>query len=176
VCAVSNANDLFFEVDMTSPDETEFSSGDELVPVVYAPNKDDAEAYCLLLQDHGIDATIATEQDERDEGDRITGRLARGIAVLVPEMYLDEASEIIADHDDLDEFMPADELEDDEDEEDDEYPVEEVDEEEMAGFEASEIYYDDEEDDVDEDDFFEDKQEDEDFEDGDFDDEEDEYA
>jgi len=92
---------------------------DEYVPVVFARDVDEAEQYRQLLEDHDI-PVITAEDEELDEAEPASGRRhpRRGIPILVPEALLDEASEIIAERDDSDEFvLPEDDLDDDEDEE-----------------------------------------------------------
>lgn len=91
--------------------------GDEMVPALYARSLDEAEEFQQLLEDHGIEAVVGTEDEPSDA----SGRMGRGVPVLVPDALLDEASEIIADHDDTDEFEEDDELLDEEDEEDEEF-------------------------------------------------------
>lgn len=108
-------------------DETEElfeDRGDELVPALYARSLDEAEEFQQLLEDHGIEAVVGSE----DESSEAAGRMGRGVPVLVPDALLDEASEIIADHDDTDEFEDDDEILDD-DEDDEEEEFEELDEE-----------------------------------------------
>jgi len=92
---------------------------DEYVSVVFARDVDEAEQYRQLLEDHDI-PVITAEDEELDEAEPASGRRhrRRGIPILVPEALLDEASEIIAERDDSDEFvLPEDDLDDDEDEE-----------------------------------------------------------
>lgn len=98
------------------PDDLFDETGDELVPAVYARSLDEAEEFQQLLEDHDIEASVGSE----DETPEVSERLGRGVPVLVPEALLDEASEIIADHEDSDEFSTEDDedFEDDEDDED----------------------------------------------------------
>jgi len=104
-----------------SPEEHDFDfTADEksdFVPVVYARSLDEAEEYRSLLEDHDIPAQVGTEGDVEDDDDiRVT---AKGIPVLVPEVLLDEASEVIADREDLEEFAVADDELDEEQEDGD---------------------------------------------------------
>lgn len=92
--------------------ESEEESG-QYVPAVFAHSAEEAEYYRDLLSDHDIPALVGTDGDEEAEGRRIS----RGVPVLVPDAFLDEASEIIADREDLDEFEDDQDDEEDEDEE-----------------------------------------------------------
>lgn len=103
------------------PDES-----NEYVPAVFARSVDEAEYFRELLNDHDIPAIIGTE-DKDESTDHAA--MSRGVPVLVPDAFLDEASEIIADREDLDEFEDDEEDQDEEDEED-EFTIEEVDGEE----------------------------------------------
>lgn len=111
--------------DMESPEEyTEF------VLAVLARNQAEAEQYRGLLNDHDIPAVIRPETvevaktDESNEQADVADppprrQMTHGVPVMVPDAMLDEASEIIADREDVDEFQCAedDELEDEDDEE-----------------------------------------------------------
>ncbi|MHC4294464.1 MAG: hypothetical protein ACYSTL_02640 [Planctomycetota bacterium] len=133
-----------------SPEDEEFvHSGEEyadFVPVVVVHSPEEAEEYRELLSDHDIPAVV-------DDGESVSGNetragqkrtVSRGVSVLVPEVLLDEASEIIADREDLDEFRVDDEDDEDEDEEfdleeaPDSEPRTELDDEEDLFFEADE--------------------------------------
>ncbi len=105
-------------------DEIDASSDDEYVPVVFARSLDEAEELRQLLEDHGIEAVLGDESDAAvaENSDTTIDAISHGVAVLVPDMYLDEASEIIADREDADEFEPEDE-EEGEEEDDDEFPL-----------------------------------------------------
>lgn len=83
----------------------------DFVPAVLARNLDEADRYQELLNDHDIPAIIGKDQDDHDAQAPSPCRkgMARGVPVLVPEVFLDEASEIIADLEDLDEFAGGDE-------------------------------------------------------------------
>ena len=86
---------------------------DEYVPAVFAHSQKEADMYHQLLLDHEIESIVGYKDTECPE-DAIEG-MTHGLPVLVLESYLDEASEIIADRDDQDEFE-EDEFENDEDE------------------------------------------------------------
>ncbi len=90
------------------------SKKDEFVPAVFARSQQEAELYRQLLEDHDIDAVIGYEETE--ETNDAEGKMTHGMPVLVLESFLDEASEIIADREDLDEFDTDDEFDEDEDE------------------------------------------------------------
>lgn len=106
------------------------------VPAVFARSLDEAERFRELLDDHDIPAVVATDDElaESEDVETRTGRLAgmtRGVAVLVPEALLDEASRVIADFEDAEGFqVAADEFDDDDDDEEDEFGLEEEDEDE----------------------------------------------
>ena len=106
----------------------------EFVPAVFARNAEDAEEYRELLEDHDIPAIIGVDDEEEKESVGRAGRrrgLSHGVPVLVPEALLDEASEIIADREENDDFVENDEEdEDDDEEEEEEFNEEELDEEE----------------------------------------------
>ncbi len=91
----------------------------DFVPVMVARSADDAEKYCELLNDHDIPAALAEEETDPDgqgaaKAVRDKGS-SRGVPVLVPEELLDEAGEIIADHEDADEYLADSDEADDED-------------------------------------------------------------
>jgi hypothetical protein len=128
--------------DAFEPDENESS---EYVPAVIARSMEEAERYRELLDDHDIPAIIGADEAEEEQRRRRSSRrkgISRGVPVLVPEALLDEASEIIADREEGDEFQEV--AEDVEQAEDDE---EDVDLDLAAGFELEE----DDEDEVGED-------------------------
>lgn len=114
---------------MAWEEDYEAPSDDQYVPAVFARSVDEAEELRQLLEDHGIEAVLGDEQDVPvpDDPDTTVDAIAHGVAVLVPEMYLDEAGEIIADREDADEFEDDDELEEEEDE--DEFPLGDEDDE-----------------------------------------------
>ena len=61
----------------------------ELVPVVFAANRVEAEFYQTLLADADILADIDGEGEEQ------SGQVGKGVPVLVPQERLDEASDVI---------------------------------------------------------------------------------
>lgn len=143
-----------------SPDDDEITDGNhpgqgEFVPAVIARTLDEAEALREFLEDHDIPVLLGRQPVEGNAKGRGSAA-ARGVAVLVPEELLDEASEIIAECDEMDEYE-ADEDEDleEDDEEDDE-------EEDAEGLELEEEELDEEEDDEEEDEEEEDEEEDDD--------------
>jgi len=95
----------------------------DFVPALVAPSPEEAEQYCELLNDHDIPAMIGDENIEveaNEEGEQLhRRRITRGVPVLVPEVMLDEASEIIADRENMEDFQVVEE--DVEDEEDDQF-------------------------------------------------------
>lgn len=91
----------------------------QFVPVMFARSGEEAERYRDLLEDHGVPAMIGSERDAEAEGASPSGpSMTHGVEVLVPEALLDEASEIIADREDLDEFSADDETDEEEDDDD----------------------------------------------------------
>jgi len=108
-------------LDDEEPDasEQEFS---DFVAAVFARSTEEAEEYRELLEDHDIPAIVGEEDSPEDEEERrarswFRRGMTRGVPVLVPEVLLDEASEVIADRGDLDELDEEDQ-EDEEEEED----------------------------------------------------------
>ena len=109
----------------------------DFVSAVFARDADEAERYCELLNDHDIPAILGVEeavqdtQGEEGEAPIIRRRgIARGIPVMVPDEFLEEASEIIAERDTLGDFEDEDD-EEEEDEDEDELPFgHEIDEDE----------------------------------------------
>ena len=97
----------------------------DFVPALIARSHEEAEGYCDLLNDHDIPAVIGDKaaEDAASLADRHRG-MTRGVPVLVPEVLLDEASEIIADREDDEDFRLADD-EPAEDDEDDEFEYDE---------------------------------------------------
>jgi len=91
------------------------------VAVLIARSFEEAEYYCQLFNDHDIDAIIGDEDLDDIEARCNLARDAAicGVPVLVAEEMLDEAREIIADREDLDEFQVANDrgLDEDDDEE-----------------------------------------------------------
>lgn len=112
-------------LDLPEDDESGF------VPAVFVRSMDEAERFRELLDDHDVPAVVATDDEiaESEDGETRSGRLAgmtQGVAVLVPEAMLDEASRVIADFEDAEGFhAAADEFDDDDDDEEDEFGLEE---------------------------------------------------
>jgi hypothetical protein len=103
---------------------SEDNFSDEFVPAVFARNEEDAEKYRKLLEDHDIEAVVGYDELENHlDTNVVSGGVAHGLPVLVLESLLDEASQIIADREDLDEFE-ADDEESDEDDEDEVFDLE----------------------------------------------------
>ncbi|MCK4276981.1 MAG: hypothetical protein KAX78_10735 [Phycisphaerae bacterium] len=107
------------ELDLSGEGKSDF------VPVVYARSLDDAEQYRSLLEDHDIPAMVGTDEKLDDEAKRAELPRRRGVPVMVPEVLLDEASEVIADREDLDEFAPQTDETDEHEDEDDELELQE---------------------------------------------------
>ncbi len=135
------------------PDEEEFDlpreGYDDYVPVVVARSRLQAEEICELLSDQDIPAVVEDDPCQIDEP--APTKIRRGVAVLVPEALLDEASEILAHQEDDDGYDAGDE--------------EDVDEEEETecGFEEADIDLDEDlEDDDQDDEFFADEDDEED--------------
>ena len=112
----------------------------DYVPAVFARSPDQAEVFCDLLNDQDVPAIVAADeahgQNDDDEDHTHTPGIPQGVPVLVPEALLDEASEIIADHEDMDEFEVNEEggqkhLDDDDVHADDFLDVDLEDEEEL---------------------------------------------
>ena len=94
------------------PDEESFEAEHEetegYVPVVFAHSLEEAEVYCEILSDHNISTIVGdeTKVDEENGGGSLIHRtMTHGLPVLVPEETLDEAGEIIAKHEELDDFV-----------------------------------------------------------------------
>lgn len=98
-------------------------SGEEytdFVPVVFARSPEEAQRYQELLSDHDIPAMIGGDKDSDSDAapcaNPCSGGMSRGVPVMVPDVLLDEASEIIADREDVDEFaLEEDEVEEEDD-------------------------------------------------------------
>ena len=90
------------------------SNPSDLLPVMFAANRAEAEFYETLLNDAGIQVVIDSEVEDQN------GRVGKGIAVLVPAEQLDQASDIITAREEIDEHMlsspEAQGLDEDEDE------------------------------------------------------------
>ena len=124
--------------------DEEFEEG-QLVPAVYARSQAEAEQYKTLLDDHGVPAVV--EEDD----DPLVGRPGRknGIAILVVAELLADATDILADRDNLDEefrghYDQYEDSYDDEDEEGDGFNPEEMQLEVLEDDDSeSERYFDD---------------------------------
>lgn len=125
----------FFEADVMAKPLRKKADSEQpdtsLVPVIYARNLTEAEFYKGLLTSNDIPAIL------EDASGEVIGLpesvVGRGVPVLVPNAMLDEASEIIAEHQDTEEDKALDEfeeLEEDEEFEDDDEEFEDDDEEE----------------------------------------------
>jgi len=84
----------------------------ELITVTFAENMEQAKEYETLLEANGILATIKEQGGESADTD--------GIAVMVPEDYLDEAHVVIESQDAYDDFYDFALEDEDEDEDEDE--------------------------------------------------------
>ena len=108
------------------------SEAEDFVPAVVARSHEEAEEYRELLNDHDIPAILQTDEEEppgkaaRARPPGVQG-ISRGVAVLVPEAMLDEASEIIADRE-YDDIKVAEDRGEDEDEEEEELGLEPLEE------------------------------------------------
>ena len=92
---------------------------EQYVPAVFARDEKEAEAFRELLADHDIEALVGYEQlKTQPEREATEVQLGRGLPVLVPEALLDEASAVISDREDQDEFELGEELEDEDEDED----------------------------------------------------------
>ena len=95
---------LFAEVDMvgkrSEPPAEPGPDHSDLVAVMYAANRAEAEFYQTLLADADIQVTIDTETKE-------TASPGKGIAVLVPAELLDTASDIITVREEMEEHILA---------------------------------------------------------------------
>ena len=103
---------------------------EQFVPAVFARSAAEAEVYCELLNDHDIPAIVGDEdhhdQDQDEDGLDRDG-MTHGVPVLVPDALLDDAGEIIAVQEELDEFAPAKSEEPDDDEDEDDFGLCEID-------------------------------------------------
>lgn len=126
--------------DWISPDD----EGEMMVPAVLARSMAEAEVYCELLGDHDIPAVIGDgvcDVDDVDVGDDVvhrTGGMTHGVPVLVPEVLLDDAGEIISRRDDLDEFDLIEDVGQDDADDDGSYGFSEFDESGIDGREDGE--------------------------------------
>jgi len=94
----------------------------DFVAAVFARDAKEAQSYRELLSDHeipaicGLDAALEEDDESKTKARRTS--MTHGVPVLVPEDLLDEASEVIADRENLTELGLDEMEEDDEDEED----------------------------------------------------------
>ncbi|GAH74147.1 unnamed protein product [marine sediment metagenome] len=96
----------------------------EFVAVVFSRNAEEAERYCELLEDHDIPALVGNEDAgaKAEVGNEPRcGQITRGVPVLVPDALLDEASEVIADRESLEEFEIDHDVDEEDEEEEDEF-------------------------------------------------------
>lgn len=120
------------------PFDIESFDKDDYVPVFFARNIAEAEEYCELLGDHEIPARAGLDEEllaDADPDHRAASRrgMTHGVPVLVPESLLDEASEVIADREDFDEFGDGEEADEEEDEEEEDFGLGEVAADDLLG-------------------------------------------
>lgn len=147
---------------MARSKDTPPEDSSEFVPAVIARDAEEAEYYRALLSDNDIPVQVGPSQPAGEEDPQ--REISHGLPVLVPEDKLDEASEIIAEGEDIEGFDQEDgeELEDEEEaigDEEDELEDEEFEDDEEEGLEDEED--EDLEDELD-DEEFEDEEEEED--------------
>ena len=106
---------------MAKKKKNEYQGDDpkEYVLAVLANDHDEAVYYRDLLNDRDIPAVIGPPATGQDDDEPV----GEGVPVLVPEAYLDEASELIAEGEGLDAFEDEDDelLDDDGEDPIDEY-------------------------------------------------------
>lgn len=149
---------MFEEVNLPDDegDRIDFGASDEYVTAIYVETPDEAEQYVQLLADHDIDAMIGSEEDED-----LPPSMSEGVAVLVPADQLDEAAEVIADHEESGGFvLEAEELEEQEDEYDETEDMEELDVDEDDDLLPLDLGGDDDEDEDADDEYLDDDEED----------------
>ncbi len=99
---------------MAKKDESSLSDED-YIPVAFAQDISEAEFFSSLLEEHGIQARIDEEQDEKEE-EELETELGQGIPILVAEEHISEAEAIIdrhnADHEYDEDYDAYDEEED----------------------------------------------------------------
>lgn len=86
----------------------------DFVPVIFAADKAEAEFYQTLLADADIQSAIDTDAETQ------TGRLGKGVAVVVPADLLDTAADIITVREEMEDHILAGPDERDKDVDDDE--------------------------------------------------------
>ena len=94
------------------------------VPVVVAGTTDEAELFRQLLEDHDIPAVVDTDEGLAGVAeplpDEVRGEeMVQGVAVLVPEVMLDEAGTVLAEREEFDVLAEEDVVEEEEDDDDD---------------------------------------------------------
>ncbi len=120
------------------PFDSESFDKDDYVAAFFAKNIVEAEEYCELLSDHdiparaGLDGELLADVDPEHRAASRRG-MTHGVPVLVPESLLDEASEVIADREDFDEFEDDEEDEEEEEEDEDGFGIGEVAEADLLG-------------------------------------------
>jgi hypothetical protein len=90
---------------------------DEFVPAAFARSAEDAEKFRELLEDHDIPVVLSNETEEAAFAAK--PGMTRGVAVMVPDALLDEASEVIAAREDTSDFEEIEEFDDQEDDDED---------------------------------------------------------
>lgn len=90
---------------------------DEFVPAAFARSAEDAEKFRELLEDHDIPVVLSNETEEATFAAK--PGMTRGVAVMVPDALLDEASEVIAAREDTSDFEELEEFDDQEDDDED---------------------------------------------------------
>ncbi len=103
----------------------------DYVPVVFGRDASKADEYRELLSDFDIPAMVGSDEELGDKVEaEIKARkrgMTHGLPVLVPEAFLDEASEIIADNESADDpDLDEDEEVQDEEGDDDEFLLDEL--------------------------------------------------
>lgn len=91
---------------------------DGFVPAVVARSIAQAGRYRDLLDDHDIPAIIATDEELERLGPG-KPEMTHGVPVLVPEAMLDEASEVISEWEDFEDYRAKEQDDLDEEEDDD---------------------------------------------------------
>ena len=108
---------MSLEDEEMAADQDEYT---DFVPTFLARSTEEAEGYRQLLDDHDIPAIVGTDEDLDEKGSPLEAArrpgMTHGVPVLVPDVLLDEASEVIADRGKIDE-LDEDDLEEDQDDE-----------------------------------------------------------
>jgi hypothetical protein len=90
----------------------------EFVPAVFARSRESADKYREVLEDHDIPVVLSDERGDEDTDDELAPPrpgMTNGVAVMVPDALLDEASEIIANREETEDFEEDEEFDDEED-------------------------------------------------------------